>query len=237
MHLDVEVSYCTYDIIHYINSPPPPPPPTIFVKGTSTWASLSLSHTHIHLPLSVPPLRKTHTISIIRAIESWFIQTPSARVQVWASSSKHFAIDRVAGNAAISTGGSKFMGDLIVASKRLQASHLITYGVRSANYALVCKIVRHAASIVAMQSHLTSLFGGLVVGLTHQPAVLHQVILVACGQLPLAHDAGKAVQVIDEVLRSPHHLCGRNPLLTRCAFGPESPFWEIKTVAINWNER
>lgn len=78
--------------------------------------------------------------------------------------------------------------------------------------------------LIGRQLHLTPLFGGLVVGLTDQPAVLHQVILVTCSQLPLAHDAGKTVQVIDEVLRSSHHLCGRNPLLTRRTFGPESPF-------------
>lgn len=71
---------------------------------------------------------------------------------------------------------------------------------------------------------LTSLFGGLVVGLADQPAVFHQVILITCSQLPLAHYAGETVQVIDEVLSSSHHLRWRNPLLTRCAFGPESPF-------------
>lgn len=69
----------------------------------------------------------------------------------------------------------------------------------------------------------TSLFGGLVIRLAHQPAVLHQVILVTCRQLPFAHDAGETVEVVDEVLRSSYHLRGWNPLLTRCAFGPESP--------------
>lgn len=73
------------------------------------------------------------------------------------------------------------------------------------------------------QSTLTSLFGGLVIRLAHQSAVLHQVILVTCRQLPFAHDAGETVEVVDEVLRSSHHLRGWNPLLTRCAFGPESP--------------
>lgn len=80
---------------------------------------------------------------------------------------------------------------------------------------------------VTMQLRLTSLFGGLVVGLADQSAVLHQVILVTCGQLPLAHDAGETVQVIDEVLRPSHHLCGRNPLLTRRTFGPESPLEKL----------
>lgn len=70
---------------------------------------------------------------------------------------------------------------------------------------------------------LTSLFGRLVVGLAHQPAVLHQVVLVARGQLPLAHDAGEAVQVVDEVLRPAHHLRGRDALLAGRALGAESP--------------
>lgn len=70
---------------------------------------------------------------------------------------------------------------------------------------------------------LTSLLGRLVVGLAHEPAVLHQVVLVARGQLPLAHDAGEAVQVVDEVLRPPHHLRGWDALLARCALGAESP--------------
>lgn len=70
---------------------------------------------------------------------------------------------------------------------------------------------------------LTPLFGGLVIRLAHQPAVLHQVILVTCGQLPFAHDAGEAVEVVDEVLGPPHHLRGRDPLLARRAFGPEPP--------------
>lgn len=70
---------------------------------------------------------------------------------------------------------------------------------------------------------LTSLLGRLVVGLADQPAVLHQVILVARGQLPLTYDAGEAVQVVDEVLRPPHHLRGGDPLLAGRTFGPESP--------------
>lgn len=80
---------------------------------------------------------------------------------------------------------------------------------------------------------LTSLFCGLIVGLADQPAVLHQVVLVPCGQLPFAHDAGKTMQVVDKVLRSPHHLCGRDPLLTRCTLGPESPFRDIEMNPIS----
>lgn len=80
------------------------------------------------------------------------------------------------------------------------------------------------------RTQLTSLFGRLVVGLAHQPAVLHQVVLIPRGQLPLAHDAGEAVQVVDEVLRPPHHLCGRDALLTRRALGAESPSVEIRRL-------
>lgn len=85
---------------------------------------------------------------------------------------------------------------------------------------------------------LTSLFGGLIVGLADQPAVLHQVVLVPRGQLPLAHDAGEAVQVIDEVLRSPHHLRGRDALLTRRTFSPESPFicWDTRALEALYGE-
>lgn len=70
---------------------------------------------------------------------------------------------------------------------------------------------------------LTVLLGGLVVLLAHQSPVLHQVELVARGQLPAADDAGEAVQVVDEVLGFPHHLRGGDALLARRAFGPETP--------------
>lgn len=84
---------------------------------------------------------------------------------------------------------------------------------------------------------LTSLFGGLVIRLAHQPAVLHQVILVTCGQLPFAHDAGETVEVVDEVLRPPHHLRGGNPLLTRRAFGPEPPLEKPDSTSANGSIR
>lgn len=70
---------------------------------------------------------------------------------------------------------------------------------------------------------LTSLLGRLVVRLAHQPAIFHEVEFVACGQLPLAHHAGEAVQVVYEVLGAAHHLCGRDAQLARGALGPESP--------------
>lgn len=70
---------------------------------------------------------------------------------------------------------------------------------------------------------LTSLLGRLVVRLAHQPAVLHEVELVARGQLPLAHHAGEAVQVVHEVLGAAHHLRGRDAQLARGALGPEAP--------------
>lgn len=69
----------------------------------------------------------------------------------------------------------------------------------------------------------TVLLGSLVVLLAHQPPVLHQVELVAGGQLPAADDAGEAVQVVDEVLGFAHHLRGGDALLARRAFGPEAP--------------
>ena len=72
-------------------------------------------------------------------------------------------------------------------------------------------------------SALTSLFGRLVVCLAHEPAVLHEIELVARGQLPLAHDAGEAVQVVHEVLGAAHHLRGRDAQLARSALGPETP--------------
>lgn len=134
-----------------------------------------------------------------------------------------FAIDWVAGNDAVNTGGSQFTADLTVTSTYTQR-HRITDRIRSADAS--CREFQQQRRRDS-RWRLTSLLGGLVVGLADQPAVLHQVVLVTCGQLPLAHDAGKAVQVIDEVLRSPHHLCGRDPLLTGRTFCPESPFGKL----------
>lgn len=79
----------------------------------------------------------------------------------------------------------------------------------------------------ASSPRLTSLLGSFVVRLTHQPAVLHEVELVTRGQLPLAHDAGKAVQVVHEVLGAAHHLRGRDAQLARGALGPEAPAGRI----------
>ena len=64
----------------------------------------------------------------------------------------------------------------------------------------------------------TVLFCRLIIHLAHQPPVLHEVKLVPGGQLSAAHDAGKAVQVIHKVLRLPHHLRRRDPLLAWCTF-------------------
>lgn len=72
-------------------------------------------------------------------------------------------------------------------------------------------------------SRLTSLLGGLVVGLADQPAVLHEVEFVSRGQLPFADHAGEAVKVVDKVLGPSHHLGGRDALLTGCAFRPKPP--------------
>lgn len=162
-----------------------------------------------------------------RLIHSDAISTGRAR-SCGACSSR--AIDRVAGgNDAISAGGSDFMGDLSVTSNRPQTSRHVGYNTSSRDWR-----GRWAKRKTQKQTRpqLTSLFGRLVVCLAHQPAVLHQVVLVPRGQLPLAHDAGEAVQVVDEVLRPPHHLCGRDALLTRRALGAESPSVENKTVAV-----
>lgn len=63
MRLDVEVSYCTYDIIHYINSPPSPPPQN-FCEGYEHMSfSLSLSHTHPSPSLCASTQEDTHDLN------------------------------------------------------------------------------------------------------------------------------------------------------------------------------
>lgn len=69
----------------------------------------------------------------------------------------------------------------------------------------------------------TSLLGRLVVCLADQPAVLHEVELVAGGQLPFADDAGEAVQVVNEVLGPAHHLGRGDALLAGGTLRPEAP--------------
>lgn len=59
----------------------------------------------------------------------------------------------------------------------------------------------------------TVLFCCLIIHLANQPPILHEVELVPGGQLSAAHDAGEAVQVIHKVLRLPHNLRRRDPLL------------------------
>lgn len=68
----------------------------------------------------------------------------------------------------------------------------------------------------------TVLLGSLVVLLADQPPVLHQVELVAGGQLPAADDAGEAVEVVHKVLGFADHLGGGDALLARRAFGPKT---------------
>jgi hypothetical protein len=70
---------------------------------------------------------------------------------------------------------------------------------------------------------LTSLLGCLIVRFAHEPAVFHEVELVSRGQLPLAHDAGEAMQVVYEVLGAAHHLRGRYAQLACGTLGPEAP--------------
>lgn len=84
-------------------------------------------------------------------------------------------------------------------------------------------LLPNKGSVVICPCVLTPLLGGLVVRFAHESAILHQVVLVPRGQLPFAHDAGEAVQVIDEVLRPAHHLRRRDTLLACCAFGSKSP--------------
>lgn len=69
----------------------------------------------------------------------------------------------------------------------------------------------------------TILLGCLVVLFAHQPPVLHEVELVARGQLPVADDAGEAVQVVDEVLCLADHLGWGDALLAGRAFCAEAP--------------
>lgn len=70
---------------------------------------------------------------------------------------------------------------------------------------------------------LTSGFGSLIVGLADELAVLHEVELVAGVELPAAHEAGKAVQVVHVFLCSPHHLSRGDTLLTRSTFRAKPP--------------
>lgn len=74
----------------------------------------------------------------------------------------------------------------------------------------------------------TVLLGSLIVLLADQPPVLHQVELIAGGQLPGADDAGEAMEVVDEVLGFADHLGGGYALLAGRAFGPETPARRIR---------
>jgi hypothetical protein len=65
--------------------------------------------------------------------------------------------------------------------------------------------------------------GGFVVRLADEFPVLHKIELVACIQLPAAHDARKALQVVDVVLGAAHHLCWWNPLLAARTLRPIAP--------------
>ena len=71
--------------------------------------------------------------------------------------------------------------------------------------------------------YITFRFSRFVVGLADKFAVLHEVELVARVELPTAHDAREALQVIHVVLGAAHHLGRRNPLLAARALGPVPP--------------
>lgn len=66
---------------------------------------------------------------------------------------------------------------------------------------------------------LTPLLGLLIVVLTDEFIVFHEIELVARVELSLAQDARKAVQVVHIILCTAHHLCWRDALLTSRTFG------------------
>lgn len=77
---------------------------------------------------------------------------------------------------------------------------------------------------------LTFGLGGLVVRLADKFPVLHEVELVAGVELPGAHDAGEAVQMVHVVLRPAHHLRRRDALLAPCALGAVPPDAQTATT-------
>ena len=70
---------------------------------------------------------------------------------------------------------------------------------------------------------LTSCLGGLVVGLADELLVLHEVELIPGVQLPAAHEAGEAVQVVHVFLGAANYFCWRDAFLATRALGAEPP--------------
>ena len=70
---------------------------------------------------------------------------------------------------------------------------------------------------------LTSRLGSLIVSLTDQFPVLHQIKLIPCVQLSRTHEATEAVHVIDIVLSTTYYFCRRDTFFTTRTFSAEPP--------------
>lgn len=187
---------------------------------TNSYTRILLSRSDMHASLSYwvsPP-------TIIRVIESWSFQVQSADVILLTCALCSLVSIGLEAMMQLAQVGQSLRMTSVMAVCLKQADTQSTTCRSLESDKLICWPFSELLHVRQSYLQLTSLLGGLVVGLADQPAVLHQIVLVTCRKLPLAYNAGKAVQVVDEVLRPPHHLCGRNPLLTCCAFGPESPF-------------
>jgi hypothetical protein len=67
----------------------------------------------------------------------------------------------------------------------------------------------------------TCSFCSFIVTFADKSAIVHQVELIPSGELLVALEAGKALEMIHVILSSPDNLCWRDGLLTTCTFGPE----------------
>ena len=65
--------------------------------------------------------------------------------------------------------------------------------------------------------------GVVEVGLADEPAVVPQVELVAGVEGRAAHDAGKALHMVDVVVGSPNHIARGNHFATASTARPEQP--------------
>lgn len=66
---------------------------------------------------------------------------------------------------------------------------------------------------------ITSSLCRLIIRLAHQLFVIHEVELISRGKLPSTYKTGKALQVVDVVLCSPHNLCRGDRLIAASALG------------------
>lgn len=69
----------------------------------------------------------------------------------------------------------------------------------------------------------TVLFGCFIILLAHQAPVFHEIKLIPSGKLAVADNAGKAMEMIDEILGFSDHLGGWDSLLACCAFCTKTP--------------